>query len=136
MWRFSRNDCVPEIWRENKRKSLRERFIAHARMSFAGACASVRFRVVDLWTSKRFFSPQSLLISVLDGQQIEQGMSAMFIIVLGLPRPDPLALCTFGAQKVTTNGMYRLPHAIYYTVASPCQTRDESSIAVRRGFAL
>ena len=44
MWRFSRNDCVPEIWRENKRKSLRERFIAHARMLFAGACASVRFR--------------------------------------------------------------------------------------------
>ena len=32
MWRFSRNDCVPEIWRENKRKSLRERSIAHARM--------------------------------------------------------------------------------------------------------
>ena len=42
-----------------------------------------------------------------------------------MPRPDPLALCTFGDQKVTTNGMYRLPH----TVASPCQTRDVSSIA-------
>ena len=48
-------------------------------------------------------------------------MSAIFIIALGLPRPYPLILCSFGAQKVTTNG---LPHAIYYTVASPCQTRD------------
>ena len=49
MWRFPRNDCVPEIWRENKRKSLRERSmartfersIAHARMwvtPFAGEC--------------------------------------------------------------------------------------------------
>ena len=36
MWRFSRNDCVPEIWRENKRKSLRERSMANAR-TFAGA---------------------------------------------------------------------------------------------------
>ena len=32
----------------------------------------------------------------------------------GLPRPDLLAPCTLGAQEVTTNGMYRLPHAIYY----------------------
>ena len=31
-----------------------------------------------------------------------------------LPGPDLLALCTLGAQEVTTNGMYRLPHAIYY----------------------
>ena len=36
------------------------------------------------------------------------------IIALGLPRPDPLALCTFGAQEVTSKGIYRLPHAIYY----------------------
>ena len=36
------------------------------------------------------------------------------IIALGLPRPDPLALCTLGAQEVTKNGMYRLPHVIYY----------------------
>ena len=33
---------------------------------------------------------------------------------LDLPRPDPLALCTLGAQEVTTNAMYRLPLAIYY----------------------
>ena len=33
---------------------------------------------------------------------------------MGLPRPDPLALCTLGAQEVTTYGMYRLPRAIYY----------------------
>ena len=33
---------------------------------------------------------------------------------LGLPRPNPLALYTFGAQEVTKNGMYRLPYAIYY----------------------
>ena len=32
----------------------------------------------------------------------------------GLSRPDPLALCTLGAQEVTTNGMYQLPHAIYH----------------------
>ena len=53
-------------------------------------------------------------------------MSAMFIIVLGLPRPDPLALCTFGAQKVTTSIDSRM---LSTTVASPCQTRDVSSIA-------
>ena len=32
---------------------------------------------------------------------------------LGLPPPDPLALCTLGAQEVTTNGIYRLPHRLY-----------------------
>ena len=32
-----------------------------------------------------------------------------------------LPLCILKAQDVTTKGMYRLPHAIYY-VASPCQT--------------
>ena len=26
----------------------------------------------------------------------------------------PIALCILKAQDVTTNGMYRLPHAIYY----------------------
>ena len=31
----------------------------------------------------------------------------------GLPRPHPLALCTSEAQKVTTKGVYRLPHANY-----------------------
>ena len=32
----------------------------------------------------------------------------------GLLRPDLLALCTLGGQEVTTDGMYRLAHAIYY----------------------
>ena len=32
----------------------------------------------------------------------------------GLPRPGSLALCTLEAHEVTTNGVYRLPHAIYY----------------------
>ena len=31
----------------------------------------------------------------------------------GLLRPNLLALCTLEAQEVTTNGVYRLPHAIY-----------------------
>ena len=42
---ISLNDCVPEIWPENKRKSLRERFIAHARMwvyRFAGESERTR----------------------------------------------------------------------------------------------
>ena len=43
-WRFSWNDCVPEIWRENKRKSQRavDRAPSPARtrhVNFAGACA-------------------------------------------------------------------------------------------------
>ena len=35
-----------------------------------------------------------------------------------------LVLCTLEAQEVTTNGVYRLPCAIYLctSVASPCQT--------------
>ena len=36
------------------------------------------------------------------------------LISTGLPRPDPLALCTSEAQEATTKGVYRLPHAIYY----------------------
>ena len=64
-------DCVPEIWRENKRKSLRERSIAHARMWVGTsdpwrtrvcgwsmvcrrACASARCHVVDPGTSAVF----------------------------------------------------------------------------------
>ena len=39
----------------------------------------------------------------------------------GLARP--LALCILGAQEVTTNGIYRLPHAT--SVASQCQTLHE-----------
>ena len=35
-------------------------------------------------------------------------------ISTGLHRPRPLALYTLKAQAVTTKGMYRLPHAIYY----------------------
>ena len=31
------------------------------------------------------------------------------------PRPGSLALCILKAQEVTTKGMYRLPHAIYYS---------------------
>ena len=34
-------------------------------------------------------------------------------ISTGLPRLGPLALCTLEAQEVTTNGVYRLPHATY-----------------------
>ena len=30
----------------------------------------------------------------------------------GLPRPDPLALCTVEAQEITTKGVCRLPHAL------------------------
>ena len=40
-------------------------------------------------------------------------------ISTGLPRPEPLALCTLEAQKVTTEGVYRLPHAIYYCSQTP-----------------
>ena len=32
----------------------------------------------------------------------------------GLPREDVLDLRTLEAQDVTTKGVYRLPHAIYY----------------------
>ena len=39
---------------------------------------------------------------------------ANMLISTGLPRPGPLALCILKAQKVTTKGVYRLPHAIYY----------------------
>ena len=39
-------------------------------------------------------------------------------IALGLLQPDPLGLCTLGAQEVTMKGVYRLPHA----AASQCQT--------------
>ena len=35
-------------------------------------------------------------------------------ISTGLPRQDVLALRTLEAQDVTTKGVYRLPHAIYY----------------------
>jgi hypothetical protein len=31
----------------------------------------------------------------------------------GLRRTDPPALCTFDAQEVTMEGVYRLPHAIH-----------------------
>ena len=34
-------------------------------------------------------------------------------------------LCILKAQEVTTNVMYRLPHAISTAVASPCQTLRE-----------
>ena len=43
---------------------------------------------------------------------VKTSEKANCLISLGLPRPDLLALCTLGAQEVTTNGMYRLPH--YY----------------------
>ena len=35
---------------------------------------------------------------------------------------DPLALCTLGAQEVTTNGTCIDSHMLSTTVASPCQT--------------
>ena len=35
-------------------------------------------------------------------------------ISTGLPRQDVLDLRTLEAQDVTTKGVYRLPHAIYY----------------------
>ena len=59
-------------WRTRVR--LPERAI-HRACAYVGdtVCRSM----LDTWTSKRFlsFSPQSVLISVPDGQQIEQGMS-------------------------------------------------------------
>ena len=33
-------------------------------------------------------------------------------ISTGLPRPEPLALCTLEAAKVAARAVYRLPHAI------------------------
>ena len=40
----------------------------------------------------------------------------MYSVSLQLHRliSGPLALCTLEAQEVTTTGVYRLPHAIYY----------------------
>ena len=35
-------------------------------------------------------------------------------ISTGLPRPCLLVLCILKAQEVTTDGVYRLLHAIYY----------------------
>ena len=35
-------------------------------------------------------------------------------ISTGLPRQDVLALRTLEAQEVSTEGVYRLPHAFYY----------------------
>ena len=39
---------------------------------------------------------------------------ANMLISTGLPPPGTLALCTLEAQEVTTKGVYRLPHAIFY----------------------
>ena len=44
----------------------------------------------------------------------KQAKKPICIIALGLLWPDPLHLHTLEAQEVTTNGTYRLPHAIYY----------------------
>ena len=38
----------------------------------------------------------------------------MHVLCLPGSSAGPLALCTLEAQEVTTNGVYRLPHAIYY----------------------
>ena len=53
-------------------------------------------------------------------------------ISTGLPRPRPLALCILKAQEVTTKGMYRLSHAIYYCSypvpdSPPATKRDTTS---------
>ena len=48
-----------------------------------------------------------------NGAREQCSMHAQWLISK-LCKKNPLALCTLGAQEVTTNGMYRLPHAIYY----------------------
>ena len=43
------------------------------------------------------------------------------LIITGLHRAGPLALCVLKAQEVTTKSLHRLPNAIY-CCSSPCQT--------------
>ena len=45
---------------------------------------------------------------------VKQSEGSNMQISTVLPRPRPLALCILKAQEVTTKGMYRLPHVIYY----------------------
>ena len=84
-WRFSWNDCVLEIWRENKQKSQRavdrtralsgRLYSAHASWQlFAGACAMPR-RLYDLRASVSF-DLCSLCFQWID-KHAEQGMFAM-----------------------------------------------------------
>ena len=50
---------------------------------------------------------------ILERYAVKTSEKANCIIALDLLLPDPLTLCTLGAQEFTTKGVYQLPHAIY-----------------------
>ena len=53
----------------------------------------------------------SEVVQLFQGVQMCLWYKANMLISTDLPQPDPLALCIL---KATTNGVYWLPHAIYY----------------------
>ena len=71
MWRFSWNDCVPDIWRENKRKIQRavDRAPSPAgyieRTRHVNFSWSTRYATLVVYT---IYGLQSVLISVLNGK--------------------------------------------------------------------
>ena len=71
-----------------------------------------------VWRCTGFILTQAIFVKVPHSEVMARKPSeqANMLISTGLPRPDPLALCTKEAQEATTKGVYRLPHAIYYCI--------------------
>ena len=56
----------------------------------------------------------AIFVEVLRSKVMAWKPSEQANMLIGLPPPDPLAMCTSEAQEAKTKGVYRLLHAIYY----------------------
>ena len=86
--------------------------------------AKKQYQLVHCHTG--FISKMAILVKRLRSKV----MAANMQISTGSPRPRLLALCILKAQEVTTKGMYRLPHAIYYALHSVSQSHDCEQAAI------
>ena len=119
------------------KKILPHTFLMHS-LTFTPSERAARVKVVDLSVCRRFFwhyrlqggllatpaaselcEPEKYKgnfpeMTAFERYTVKTSKEANMHNHTGLPRPDLLALCTLGGEEVTTDGMYRLAHAIYY----------------------